>query len=670
MKIHLLFLILNVLIFSSVIAQKENSIVDSLSNVLKNCTEDTSKINIQLEIANVYFELENYDNALRYCKEAKVKSLEHQYNSGFYFATEKISIIYSRKGEIDLSKKNIINSFPFIKKEVTEYRHLQNQLATSYLQEGDFDNCFKYSEQARISGVKYKDTMELVHSLGIQGQAYNFMGKLDSANMKIYNALELSKNQPNELVKSLYLVLAHISEQNNDTTLVKKHINKFLLLSNNNSHSKLTTYWRLSRIETDEKAFTYCLDGYHIAKELELDYYLSLYALELAKKYRKKNLIDSCVYLFEEAKDIYIKQKNDIGLVGVYIEYANALLKFKINKTINLATKAMTISLAKNLATELKLSYHLLSKAREQQGDNREALVYYKKYIQVRDSVFSENKQKIIKELEIKYETAQKNIEIKELAYQNTIALQNNKRQKQESHFYLIGGGVFVFLILVGGMVFIQVRKTRFQNREYKLEQQLLRSQMNPHFMSNFLMAVKIAIKKEDSDKAIEYMDKFGGLSRQVLESSINDFITLEEEVSFLNNYLSLQQLVAYSLFDYSITVSKNIDESELMIPPMLLQPFVENSIKHGFLSKQIKGKLEVNFDIKGNYIITKIRDNGQGFGSLKEVSHSKNKSRAMNITKSRIDLLKRKWNKNITFDIISTKSGAEVIFKTPIRVA
>lgn len=119
-----------------------------------------------------------------------------------------------------------------------------------------------------------------------------------------------------------------------------------------------------------------------------------------------------------------------------------------------------------------------------------------------------------------------------------------------------------------------------------------LRAQMNPHFIFNALNSIQQYILTGNVDQANKYLSKFSRLQRDVLNNSDQNFISLEKEIEMLNLYLELEQLRFNENFEYHIIVSEDIDSTELLIPPMILQPFVENAIWHGLMSKKDIGKL------------------------------------------------------------------------------
>ncbi|MCI5055997.1 MAG: histidine kinase, partial [Flavobacteriales bacterium] len=183
--------------------------------------------------------------------------------------------------------------------------------------------------------------------------------------------------------------------------------------------------------------------------------------------------------------------------------------------------------------------------------------------------------------------------------------------------------------------------KLRLQQEALHLEQKALRLQMNPHFIFNCLNSVQSLIVKEDKKQARFYLSKFSNLMRQVLDHSMNEKISLEEEIQTLENYLKLEEMTRKS-FDFSINVSpEGVDTSEVYLAPMIVQPFIENAIIHGIntLSER-RGTLQVSFEIAEDFLFCIIRDNGVGRKKAMEkksqIEHQ-HKSAALIISQKRL---------------------------------
>ena len=204
-----------------------------------------------------------------------------------------------------------------------------------------------------------------------------------------------------------------------------------------------------------------------------------------------------------------------------------------------------------------------------------------------------------------------------------------------------------------------------------EMEQKALRLQMNPHFIFNAMNTVQALIAKKDEKTARYYLAKFSKLMRKILENSRKTLITIHDEIEALENYLNLEQLSNEDNFDYEIIVDENIQTDAYGIPPLLLQPFAENSIVHGIKELNHRGKITINFEWKETFIECSVSDNGRGRLAAKEVRHQKSsyhKSTALVLTQERLASLSDELPVK-SFEIIDMKepSGTKVILRIPV---
>jgi hypothetical protein len=233
------------------------------------------------------------------------------------------------------------------------------------------------------------------------------------------------------------------------------------------------------------------------------------------------------------------------------------------------------------------------------------------------------------------------------------------KRWYNSIYFYLLLGVCALGLIIL--LIRSINRNKQVKNLAVLHEINSLRSQMNPHFISNSLNSINAYILDNDSEKASDYLVMFSKLIRQILTYSSNDFITVEEEVDMLTRYINIEMLRFKSKFDYTITLDEQVDKL-YKIPSMALQPFVENAIWHGILqNSDIAGVLSIQFSKLKDGVQIKIIDNGIGLNAsklLKSKTSIKNKSMGLEILKRRLDLLNLKYHTK--YDFVSSEIIAE----------
>lgn len=247
----------------------------------------------------------------------------------------------------------------------------------------------------------------------------------------------------------------------------------------------------------------------------------------------------------------------------------------------------------------------------------------------------------------------------------------------QKPWFQWLIGGVLALLVLVGIWIYINRLKRKNQkereqlklkNHLLELEQKALRLQMNPHFIFNVLNGMK-GMRTSNPEKMDTTINIFAKLLREILHNSRKDTINLQQEIETIEKYIKVEKLMAEKNFEYSIETNLEIPAEEILIPPMLVQPFVENAIRHGILKTAEEGFLKINFETSEDFLHCKITDNGPGiFNSQQNKTKTDHQSMALIVTRERIESLG--GNNTLTTKetkINETISGTEIYFKIPL---
>ena len=244
--------------------------------------------------------------------------------------------------------------------------------------------------------------------------------------------------------------------------------------------------------------------------------------------------------------------------------------------------------------------------------------------------------------------------------------------------------GITFSLFFLAGVLFFYAIVKEFKRRndvQKKLMQSqltALRAQMNPHFLFNSLNSIQEFIITNDKRSANYYLSRFSRLVRNILNTSSENEIRLKKEIETLQLYLDLEALRFEKNFEHIFEIDENLDIENIYIPSMLIQPYVENAIKHGLMHKGGMRKLFVRFFKKENLLICEVEDNGVGRERAREIQKQNRKvykSKAMSLTKERIDLLNSSdWGK-LDLDIIDLKNknneplGTKVIIQVQIKL-
>jgi len=313
----------------------------------------------------------------------------------------------------------------------------------------------------------------------------------------------------------------------------------------------------------------------------------------------------------------------------------------------------------------LRSAYGLLSSIYEERGDFERSRVFLKKKYQADLVSRKSEESKALLGIQLNYESDKKDRQILLLSQQNEFS----EFRVRQSQYYLYGLIGLIFIIGILAYLFIKQHKLKNEQRNTVLEQKLLRSQMNPHFVFNALSNISNLIDKNDNKTASTYLSKFARLVRHILESTRSDFIELDEEINSLENYLALQKLRFDKKFDYKIEVDEDIDTREVSIPSMLIQPFVENSIEHGIKPKETIGHIRVRLSRENGFLNCEIHDDGIGRKKSMELRHKTHRSLATSITKERLEALNRKLKKKVALEITDLESELGTPLGTRVNI-
>lgn len=307
------------------------------------------------------------------------------------------------------------------------------------------------------------------------------------------------------------------------------------------------------------------------------------------------------------------------------------------------------------------------------QGNIDSSIYYYQLKVAAEDSANQHQAQNQIKYMLAKAENEAIDKEIALLEKEKE--LQRSKAQR--SIYFLLGVGILFVLVVIIAYLYFRQNKLKTEQDKTNLQQKLLRTQMNPHFLFNSLASIQNFIIKEKPIEASNYLGKFSKLVRQILNNSVEEFVLLEDEISSIENYLELQKVRHRDLFEYTIDIDDAIEPETILVPPMLAQPFIENSIEHGFKQKEDKGNMKIRFSLNGNLIHFELEDNGIGREKAMQLQQSQNtdhRSMSTDITRERLQVLNKKNRQKISLSIIDLKddkgnpAGTKVTFDIPFK--
>lgn len=299
-----------------------------------------------------------------------------------------------------------------------------------------------------------------------------------------------------------------------------------------------------------------------------------------------------------------------------------------------------------------------LSEALFRTGETEEGLAMVDNYKNIVDELYAKKEQELSQVARFSRNLAEQQNRITSLESDRALSqskyeLTRERNRTQQIIIYSLAGGL-VLLLITGYLMFKYINQQRLANNLLALKS--LRSQMNPHFIFNALNSVNSFIATNDERTANKYLSDFSHLMRSVLENSEEDFIPLKKEIELLDLYTKLEHFRFQDKFDYTIDVDESINVEEFQIPPMLLQPYIENAVWHGLRYKTEKGHLKIAIQPKSkNEINITITDDGIGrerSKALKTSNQKKQNSKGMNNIKKRVAILNEMYKDKVDVTI------------------
>ncbi len=213
------------------------------------------------------------------------------------------------------------------------------------------------------------------------------------------------------------------------------------------------------------------------------------------------------------------------------------------------------------------------------------------------------------------------------------------------------------FIVAFSFFVFIYYRQKRealFRQQVAEVEMKALRAQMNPHFIFNSLNSIYRYMEQNDLQNAGAYLVKFSNLIRMILENSLHKEVPLSDDMNALELYIQMEQLRMGHKFTYVVNIASSVNPEDNFVPPMIIQPFVENSIWHGLNNKPGEGALTISVSRENNMLKYLIEDNGEEKKTApqKTLSTAKKKSLGMSLTRERLEMLNKTKNVKANFKI------------------
>ena len=589
-----------------------------------------------------------------------------------------------------------------------EARHLRDkEKVEAYLQIGiissekyaQADSLLKYAELADQSAMKIKFTAGHLNAQLHRGIAFQQMNIFDSSQVILERVIkDARKSNSNALLGDahFYLGLSYYRGANNSKAIQSYLAAIKVYKKLKNLDGLALTYTRLVGLFNNEsqakEAKNYLYKTLRLLPSMQRPYpqitvYSAISGAYIQLNAESPTYLDSSIYFAQKALRMmkefdYMTKANQIcnSIADAYYlkkDYENALAYCteSLNYRRYLFPGEIIISYLKYSDCANAMENHQMALlyldsvqiALKQIDDDYYRMVYFERvyqfnkdagnyaaamtglehYKSIQDSLFNLEKSASINELLNKYNKVEDEKKIADLSRQNEINSLNVK-------ILVVGIASALLLLLV--LVFF-FRQSRLKNKFEILqsEQRLNRARIEPHFFFNALTSIQTNAMMEHSPKTVSLLSKFSKIMRQSLESTYDEMLTLEDEIAFIEQYLDLQLIRHEKPFAHDIEVDDAIDSSFTLVPAMLLQPLIENSIEHGFGGDRSDYALRIEFKASGNELQITVLDNGDTGKTEQSTAHT---SRATQIMKDRLFLLEKLTKKRTAYTLTSRKEG------------
>ncbi len=393
----------------------------------------------------------------------------------------------------------------------------------------------------------------------------------------------------------------------------------------------------------------------------------------IAQVYIKKDENIKAVALLEPilTQAEAMNDKDIISLIHTNLGWALMNLK-RYKEAENQLKKGLELANRFNIPSNISTANDFLSELYSLKGDYKMSLEYFKNARHIEDEIASDRNLRYVNDMITRYETEKKSAQLEMVSKENEI---NKLKLRKNNATLLISG---IILALLAGIFYVLYRQYQLKNEKklLTLEQSMLRSQMNPHFLFNSLNSIKLYIINNEKKNAVHYLNKFSKLVRKILEASSLKEISLEEELETVELYMNIENIRFSKEINFNVNIDKDIDVHTVKIPSLILQPFLENALWHGLSSKEGEKNIDLTVSRgKDGFINITIIDNGVGREASEKIKESKvlkRKSIGIDITKERLANFSRDYLNSFNvqifdlYDAANRPLGTKVVLHIP----
>ena len=518
-------------------------------------------------------------------------------------------------------------------------------------------------------GSVYRRQDEVINGLNYHKEALDKALSIEKPSLSVKKSISISQNS----IGNIYISLKQYNlalEEFSEAIVIQKELDHKLGLAIN--------YQNMGKAHEELGNLDKALSNYYksLSYNNKIDsnvgriicaYSIALVLIKKGQYIKANETVNNVLPLAIKENDKYYLSNtyNTLGLTNIYVkQYKEA--ESNLKNALDIATKYNVQTIIVRANENLAILYEKLNNFEKAYFHHKQAKEESFKTFNARNLIY-------VRDLITEYKREKAANEIKELAKKNEIAqLQINRIR----NLWILALCIIILIVIV---FYFLIRQKTLQNEKkvLSLKQEALRSQMNPHFLFNALNSIKLYIINNNQKKATFYLNKFSKLMRKILEASSLQEISLAEEIKTMKLYMSIENIRFSNSIDFKIFASDDLNLETIKIPPLILQPFLENSIWHGLSSK--KEDKKVRIDIKKssyNFIEISITDNGIGRAASTKIKANKTinkKSVGIDLTTERLKTFVKNLENSflLVYEDLKGKNneslGTKVTLKIPL---
>lgn len=548
-----------------------------------------------------------------------------------------------------------------------------------------------YINKAIQFARRSSDKSLLASCFNMQSRVYGYFGQVELSVSKNMIALQLAKeandfpkvsNYQRELGEAQYSIYNYedAGYYFSQSKEIAERIHDKRLLGLIKTDLGVLSYAR----KENKKAIQLLRDAIKILQEYNDEDGLGFAHKNLGNIYKEQKTYNEALRYYNKALVYFESSANRAEIASVYHLVGTVFEKQgKYDNALNYLNRSVEIRSQFGFTGSIYPTYREISEVYKKTGNIKLANYYLELYSNYTDSARIVEVSTKIAEISELYRAEQRerliamqadSIELQKKEKDLTSAKLEVTELRNSFQTYVIIG--FILLLILAVVIFYnqwKQRNIRQLQREAEMSQKLLRSQMNPHFVFNAMSVIQSYIYENDTKNSTKFLVNFSKLMRLILENSSKEFIPIVTEIDILTKYLETQKLRFGDRFEYEVSTDQLLLDDELIIPPMITQPFIENAIEHGQLHTVEGGFISVKFSKESNMLNIVIEDNGVGRkGSEQNKKSKEHKSMAMKITQDRIDNLSYKYRIQGSLEISDynpeLQTGTRVVIFLPYR--